>query len=510
MRKLLLLLLTIPFFGIAAAQTAWDGLQFSQNFYGGTARFTAMGGAFTALGGDFASLSVNPAGIGVFRSWDIMITPTVSYNITDAKYLRETNSDSYTSFGFDNLGLALDIYSSDALKLNLGIGYNKLNSYLNRTSAYGTNNDNSYADAIAMATDGIDVTVLDDDDAFDLTSKWTSVLGWKTWLLDVLGSTTNQYIGATENLVGTDIYLGGPVKQSYYKEVSGSTNEFVLCFGGNVRDQFYFGMNVGIQNIWREYYQSITEQATDSRDFDTGFNRFIHESEIATRGTGCNIKLGILWRPVEGLRWGAYFHSPTWIYLTDKSRERMHTWFDATSSQSAKDYSAESDENSFDYRVTTPFKWGTGLAYVISNVAILSVEYEGLNYGLTRMSGYNGRRYTKLSYIGDDPKYQFEDDYTKDRFGVVTNIRAGVEVRLSPVSLRAGYAFYGSPIKNNSNFATNTISFGLGYDGGSFYLDGAYACALSGDRNHTLYSDSPEMITNSYFGKIALTLGFRF
>jgi len=503
MKKIFLILLSAPLLSVATAQTAWDGLQFSQNFYGGTARFTAMGGAFTALGGDFSSLSVNPAGIGVFRSWDVMITPTVSYNIIDTKYLGQADSDTYTTFGIDNLGLAFDIYNNETLSLNLGIGYNKLNHYIDRTSAYGTNSINSYAGAIARATNGTREEDLSSDDAFSL-ANWTSILAWDTYLIDPLSG--NRYIAATEN---AEDVIGGPLNQSYYREVSGNTNEFAFCFGGNVRDQFYFGMNIGIQNVWREQYMSFTEQAVNPNNFDVGFNRLIHESEVRTRGIGCNIKFGVIWRPVEGLRWGAYLHTPTWMYLTDKYSQKMRVIYNETASASADDITSTSPEGVFDYRVTTPFKWGTGLAYVISNMAIISVEYEGLNYGTTKMAGSDGR-YTKLSYSGDPAEYRYEDDYTKDKFGLVSNLRAGVEIRLNPVSLRAGYAFYGSPIKENSNFASNIVSVGLGYDGGNFYIDGAYAATLGGDRNYTLYDNSPEMIANSYFGKIALTVGFRF
>jgi len=509
MKRLILLLLTIPLLGVATAQTAWDGLQFSQNFYGGTARFTAMGGAFAALGGDFSSLSVNPAGIGVFRSWDLMFTPTVSYNITDTKYLKEADSDSYTSLGFDNIGLVIDVYNGESLKFNLGVGYNKLNSFIDRTYAYGTNNNNSYAAAIANAAKGIDPGILNGNDAFS-QANWTVVLAWDTWLLEEDGA-GNKYIAATQNYSPSGLPIhGGPLNQSYYKEVNGHSGEFLLSFGGNVVDEFYFGMNLGIQNVWKNWYQSITEKAVNSGNFETGFNTLMHESEIETRGAGCNLKLGFIWRPIGGLRWGAYFHSPSWLYLTDKYSEKMSVKFDATPNALADFKSAESPLGNFDYMVTTPMKWGTGLAYVIGNIAIISVEYEGLNYGTTRMSGYNGRRYVKLPYPDKDhPKYNYEDDYTKDNFGLVTNIRAGVELRLAPVAIRAGFAHYGSPLKNNKNYASNIFSAGLGYNTGNFYIDGAYSFALSGDRDRDMYEGSP-MITNSFFGKVALTLGFRF
>jgi hypothetical protein len=59
----------------ASAQNQVDALRYSQIYPGGTARSTAMGGAFGALGGDFYSASLNPAGLGVYRSSEFTFTP---------------------------------------------------------------------------------------------------------------------------------------------------------------------------------------------------------------------------------------------------------------------------------------------------------------------------------------------------------------------------------------------------------------------------------------------------
>ena len=40
----------------------------------GTARFVGMGGAMGALGGDISTIGTNPAGIGIYRSNDAMLT----------------------------------------------------------------------------------------------------------------------------------------------------------------------------------------------------------------------------------------------------------------------------------------------------------------------------------------------------------------------------------------------------------------------------------------------------
>ena len=56
----------MPFF--IQAQDLVDALRYSQIQIQGTARSGSMGNAFGALGGDFTSVSINPAGIGLYRS----------------------------------------------------------------------------------------------------------------------------------------------------------------------------------------------------------------------------------------------------------------------------------------------------------------------------------------------------------------------------------------------------------------------------------------------------------
>ena len=56
MKTIYILIITSCFMLVPLrAQNETDALRYSQNFFGGTARSTAMGGAFGALGGDFAS-----------------------------------------------------------------------------------------------------------------------------------------------------------------------------------------------------------------------------------------------------------------------------------------------------------------------------------------------------------------------------------------------------------------------------------------------------------------------
>ena len=54
----------------AGAQNAYDAERLLGNELNGTARFVGMGGAMSALGGDMSVMGTNPAGIGIFRSYD--------------------------------------------------------------------------------------------------------------------------------------------------------------------------------------------------------------------------------------------------------------------------------------------------------------------------------------------------------------------------------------------------------------------------------------------------------
>ena len=55
-----------------SAQTVYDAAKITGKDLNGTARFVGMGGAMGALGGDISTIGTNPAGIGIYRSNDIM------------------------------------------------------------------------------------------------------------------------------------------------------------------------------------------------------------------------------------------------------------------------------------------------------------------------------------------------------------------------------------------------------------------------------------------------------
>ncbi len=59
----------------ASAQDITEAYNLSNLTVQGTARSMGFGNALGSVGGDFSSLSVNPAGLGVYRSSEFTLTP---------------------------------------------------------------------------------------------------------------------------------------------------------------------------------------------------------------------------------------------------------------------------------------------------------------------------------------------------------------------------------------------------------------------------------------------------
>lgn len=69
-RHIVLLLCVVS----ATALSAQDTQRLSEQELTGTARYVGMGGAMTAIGGDPSAVKDNPAGLGLYRRMEVMIS----------------------------------------------------------------------------------------------------------------------------------------------------------------------------------------------------------------------------------------------------------------------------------------------------------------------------------------------------------------------------------------------------------------------------------------------------
>jgi hypothetical protein len=497
MKKILyILLISLCNSSFSVAQTHEDALRFTQNMYEGTARFQGMGGAFAALGGDFTTLSINPAGIAVFRSSEFSITPASVFVSSPGTYLNNKTTDNKARLGLGNAGWvsAFDTHNSSGIVgFNFGIGFNKLQNNTQRFAVQGRSGTISLPSALAMGLTGVPHAAFDNDAT---NIEW---LAMRTGLISYVENRDGSYIGATENFDATDpddldkIYQMGDVNQSFYRDQTGHVGEYVFNAGLNVSHRFYFGVTFGLQDITNDFYEEYREQAVHYADFiTTGYRGLNREINIATSGVGYNLKFGAIVRPVGGLRLGAYFHTPTWMFLRDTWNEQLTSNIDGRESSDVV-------EGHDDYRIVSPLRWGAGIAYTFGSMALLSVDYEGVNFARTRMSEKNGSAGI----------YQGSNNRLEEDCRTTANIRIGGEFKIKDFAIRAGYSLYQDARKDYEN--TQTGSLGFGYRGQFISVDAAYSFSPNIKENYILYSGNSEIASiNMFKNKFMVTLGFRF
>jgi hypothetical protein len=458
------------------AQNESDILRFSQNYSGGTARSLSLGGAFGALGGDASSLSINPAGIGVYRASEFTITTGINYDKVDATFLGKKYDDSKYKMNISNLAYIFN-YNTNRDKgwvsASFGIAYNRLADF----------NRNVF---IKATSDPMETLL--DEFAINLNNNYASSF-YEDLALDA-------------DLIYND---GGTYYSRYTTEdlptieksirTKGGIGEYDFSFGGNISNIFYFGATLGIQRI--DYEEIKDHSEYDDAGTNDEVSSFSFREHFKTNGSGVNLKIGAIVKPVEFLRVGLAFHTPTFFTLNSEFYTTMDSYFDQGSRTDLhKESSSGLSEN--DFELYTPLKAIGSLAFIFGKYGLLSVDYEFIDYSMAYTS----------SDVSDMHDLNSSLDTT---FKSTSNIKAGLEGKLGIFAGRIGYAYYGNPYssgQSNSDCKYQTYSAGLGVRGKKAYFDLVYMVTKS-DEYHRVYLDEYAKLENNQT-KIMATLGFRF
>ncbi|MFP4556372.1 MAG: OmpP1/FadL family transporter [Bacteroidales bacterium] len=508
MKRVLNLTVAIFFVSLLSAQNANDVLRLSQNINSGTARYVSMGGAFGALGADFTSLSNNPAGLGVYRSSEFTITPSLKHRADETSYLGEIPyTDSRTRLLFDNIGIVTSFISQNEeqkglVMLNLGVGYNRINDFNSETSAMGANPTNSIMDYFAIkAYDNhwFDITSDEDYNPFrETNAPWDAILAWNNFLIDTLQGEHSEYVAALNS--GEGVYQD----QSISSE--GGVGEYTFSLAANLSNKFYFGATIGVQDVYYNETKYYTESALeDNEALPNGdkFENLNYNQTLTVDGSGVNFKLGAIFLPIPNLRLGLAAHTPTYYKLSENYRSSIESEFNVgTTSQS-------SPISLYDYKIESPYKLIGSAAYTFGSMGLISVDYEYVDYETMRFGK------------GDDG-YKFTNENTEieQTFTNTFNLKTGGEVWIGQLALRAGYAYYGSPYKSDvdmSSSSINVYSGGFGLKINDIFIDWAYQRYNFSD-NYYLYplrdEENPENdpIANREVlqNKFVFTLGYKF
>jgi len=550
--------------GVTFGQGAVEALNITQPDMKGTARFMSMGGAFGALGGDLSTLSQNPAGIGVYRNGDVGFTLDFDSQNASATSQGFKTSVDQTKFLLNNIGAVLTMRLQNEMfpNVNFGFTYNKAVSFNRQYAGKIPALNTSLSNYIAGISNGSqlqegDMNPTDSYDPWQSNTPWLSILGYNGWLIEPSGKGDNtEWYGQWDE--------GTSGSGSFNVVEKGSVDEYNIAIGGNIANSVYWGMDFGITNL--DYTLSSRWGETLNGAYLSGYDGSYIGNAIwdlnnyyNVNGTGFNYKLGVILKPVQELRIGFAFHTPTWYSLTETYSGSIDYKYDDEKPDYVTTNEGELAYNDVDFR--TPWKMIASVAGVIGNNFILSFDYqwEGYNkmkyslpgsYGggswepdywdgpwdpyFTPAPAMNTRSYTDTN----DPYYDVNSDI--DYYYRSTNtFRVGAEYRVTPsFSLRAGYSYTTSPVKQDVrdnkeviytagtrpqyrfDNHTNYITCGFGYRYQQFYIDMAYVYKHVNSTYHAFSPDvdydnsrvylSPQSDLSLNNNQVVLTAGFRF
>lgn len=447
--------------GAAFAQGELDAYRYSQTDLNGTARYLSMGGAFGALGGDISAMSSNPAGLGIYRSSEVVTTLSLSSIKTKSDWKGSKVDASKTKFNFDNIAYVGYFPTGNDEGLvgwNVGFSYNRIKNF-NRNYRLSGFQDYSLADYAAAKASYVDT---------DKNGDWFGVAENDMPPFNQINSESNLaynnlggvwlpalayqsgMIGANKKDANDDMYHStfaewDEANNAWYPdsrpdlsdlEVNerGAIDQYDFSFATNISNLVFLGATVSVTDL----NYRMSSRYTEEFDYTDGTTDHIFwDNELKTDGTGYSFNLGAIVRPSDYLRLGVAYNSPVWYKLTDTyfgSAETVNGNFDPAKANGA----TPSNPNPYtDYRLRTADKWIFSVAGIIGQTALISLDYELGNYKYMKLSDWDG--------------YEFEDLNKKliqKDFGLAHTIKLGAEVKVTPqFAVRAGANWRMSPMK---------------------------------------------------------------
>lgn len=492
MNKFFALFCALIFASSMQAQTATNALNMSETKVDGSARYMSLGGSMGAIGGDMSAVSDNPAALGIYRSSEFSFGLNFIHTYAESTSPTSIMSEDQNKFRFNSLSLEISAstYQDEGLLFqNFGFSYQKLRDFNRQGSSYAGAQSTSLTDYMARMTSGFSPEGVNTD---NYNCPYLSVLGYEGY-----------FINPDTTQAGTPWYSllssGETTDQHYSFIESGGIDQYNFSYAQNYNHNIYWGVNLGVTSINYKMDMLYGEAFSGTH---TNSELILHNT-LAINGTGLNLSGGIIYRPINMLRFGFSFSTPTYYDLTDDYDVDINR-------PGQRNYYLQ---NTIDYNLRTPFKMQLSAAAIFGKYGFINIDYQVQDYSNVKLSSDNG-----TGDIYDKTMYELENGDLSSYGKWSHFIKIGGEYRLDEAfSIRLGYGFKtaisdGNLVQNiNSNTAytipsyfkdngTTYQSIGLGYHYNGFSLDLAYLLQKD-ESEFTSFDDNAELYNNTaYFG----------
>ncbi len=518
MQKYILLFLTLIALQVKA-QIPEDALRYSFYPQSGTARNLAVGGAMGSLGGDLNAVYVNPAGLGFYRTGEIVFSPAYLFNNNQSNF-RENSSTANKSnhFNLGTTGLVMgyngNFYNPNASNA-IGIAISQTANFNNNIFYKGLNNYSSFSEQFSEEYVKKKYT-LDDVLNTNTPSPYKVSPALYTYLIDTVTiNNIYQVKGAPEYILDA----GQALMQEMKQQTKGGITELALSFAHSDGNKWFVGGSFGIPII--NYTSNTTFKESDtSNNTNNHFKSFEYTDDFSTRGAGINGKFGVIFRPKDYVRLGLAVHTPTLMSLRDTRYTSLSTQLENPTGNFSvsSDIFTEGQEGESRYGQTTPWRIVASGSYVFREVedtrrqkGFLTADVEYVGHGGSRFSAKSNLGLTDLN---DENYYKQLNQTIAEQYKGSFNFRVGGELKFNTFMTRAGFAYYSNPYKDPALKASHMLlSGGLGYRNKGMFIDVTYVHAINRDVSFPYRledKDNTFATLNNQRSNIMATVGFKF
>ncbi len=510
MKKLIVLVSTLLISSVSMAQNAYDLFQYSNTSArtsSTTAKVAAMGGAFTSLGADISSASINPAGLGLYKSSDIALTPNLSFSAVTTKSEGNSVKDRVSDFNLSNLSAMFNLVTSETKLvrgLTIGFGYNLDASQNYNGKANSSASQWSIIDHYANQLTGSNVNPNDifvssenPFGAYQISdpSLWGAIDAFNNGTMENTSDAPYSYRPDQRSFIEGDRFSS--VKTTQYQT---RTENFSFSMGIKLGNYVNLGMALGVTDYTSSQRDVYSEYASNTNLGD--YNGLDQWEARSLQGSAFDFKVGAIVEPLAGLRVGVAYHAPRVSTIYDSYYIDQEVFYTDNTS-----YYTQSAIYETWYKMKSPSKLLTGISYVIGGVGIISFDWERAYYNKMSISGIDyGSGYSPNDEVKDS--YQAQDIF-----------RVGAEVYIGyGLFVRGGFVQSTSPLKSTAladpkyDESFRNISAGFGWTNGNFYVDFAYVNSKVNHQPYYLYSAdfSPIAAASQKDNFYSITAGIRF
>lgn len=434
--------------GAAMAQSGYfeDAYRFSKTIPAGSARIVGVGGTQWSLGGDVSNLAGNPAGLGFFRTSEASLSLGYDLWSIDATYLNQTKSYRTSDLSLPNLSFVganpKGPLENGAFKGGAwGFSIQRIANFSNEFGFYSDKSGgSSIIDFYLNEASGVPESQIE--------NRGLTGLAYQTYQINPITVDADGK-PITNPRTYDSFVLGFPFQDENVRQ-EGSASQINFGYGANFNHKLFLGASLGIRSL------DFSSKKVYNEEFGNEplINSSLNES-LFINGTGVNLNLGLIYKPIDYVNLGFVLQTPTWYAMNEEYEASMTATYDnyffAPENKTLGTETAVSDIVISNYGLYTPFKVGGGATFFLGKYGFISADVDWVDYSLARLSSQD---------FNEGPDNQvIQDLYTS-----TVNYRFGAEAKLENWRVRAGYAHVGDPYLDKAAFdqSTQQLSGGLG------------------------------------------------